>query len=91
MRPEDGSGGSGGPDGGRDALLDADLLPLDAELFGAGAYARRAHAGTTQPTTTFTRVLRGRLLADMARPTAHSTATGDSPDGLASRERQPPD
>lgn len=47
---------------GFDAPLDADLATLDAELAGAGAQARRALGGRTQPTRVFSRDLRVRLL-----------------------------
>ena len=44
-------------------LLDADLETLDAELEAAGAHARKALHGQTQPTRFFAGRLRGQLLA----------------------------
>ena len=61
MTPRDPSAGIPAP--APDGPLDADLTGLDAELASAGAYARRAHAGRTQPTAAFTGQLRRKLLA----------------------------
>lgn len=64
MRPDD----RFDPVDGRaaDAPLDADLTGLDAELAGAGAYARRAHASEARPTAAYAGRLRQRLLARLA-------------------------
>lgn len=82
MRPDDRF--DPGDAGSTEALLDADLVDLDAELAGAGAYARRAHASQSRPTAAFAGSLRGRLLAGLAAGGA-TAAGGEGPDGGAWR------
>jgi hypothetical protein len=79
MRPEDRRAAMAGSAGSDEPLppLDADLLPLDEELTAAGAQARRALHGRTQPTRLFSTSLRDRLVSAAAAP-ADSTSAAAS-------------
>jgi hypothetical protein len=63
MRPDDEEVMAHTRDQARTMPLDADLQGLHAELEAAGAQARRALHGRTQPTRVFSNDLRARLLA----------------------------
>jgi hypothetical protein len=52
----------------REVPLDVELERLDAELRAAGARARLAVRGSTQPTRFFSQELRQRLLSRAATP-----------------------
>jgi hypothetical protein len=74
MRPEDRRASLGwtpvGEDTPLDVPLEAGLTTIDAELESAGAQARRALHGRTQPTRLFSNDLRDRLLGTTAAPVA---------------------
>ncbi len=55
-------------DEGRRVPMDVELEALDAQLGAAGARARLAGRGSTQPTRFFAQALRARMLQSLAGP-----------------------
>jgi hypothetical protein len=73
MRPDDQEVMARTTDPARTMPLDADLQALHGELEAAGAQARRALHGRTQPTRVFSNDLRARLVAAAMPAPTHPT------------------
>lgn len=69
MRPDEPPVRGGGvAEAGVGAILDADLLRIDADLRAAGRQAERALRGRTQPTRWFAIGLRSRVVRGWGEP-----------------------